>query len=66
FSSDGAWLATVGGDVALRVWEVTTWLLTASMRTNGRLNSVFWFPDSKAVCVGGVGGIYQFNFTAPE
>ena len=60
---DGRWLATTGGDIALRIWETATWRPAAAMRTNGRPNDVCWFPDSTAVCVGVVGGIYQFTFT---
>jgi WD40 repeat protein len=65
FSPDGRWLATTCADTTLRIWESTSWQLAAAMRTNGRPDSVFWFPDGKAVCVGVVGGMYQFTFLPP-
>jgi WD40 repeat protein len=65
FSPDGAWLATTGGDNAVRIWAAATWTLAATMRTNGEPRDVSWFPDGRALCVGAVGGIYNFSFTPP-
>lgn len=62
FSPDGAWLATTGADSAVRIWDVSTWQLAAAMRTNGEPHDVVWLPDGRALCIGAVGGIYQFAF----
>ncbi|GAA0331167.1 hypothetical protein GCM10010151_21250 [Actinoallomurus spadix] len=65
FSPDGAWLATTGADITLRIWEARTWCAAAAMRTNGRPNDVCWFASGRTLCLGVVGGIYQFTFTPP-
>jgi WD40 repeat protein len=64
-SPDGSWLATTGGDAAVRVWESTTWQPAAAMRTNGMPLDACWLPNSRALCVGAVGGLYKFAFAPP-
>jgi hypothetical protein len=59
---DGAWLATVGDDRTLRVWDQAAGHTSAVMRVDGPLTNCEWSPSGKSIAAAGAGGWYCFTF----
>lgn len=59
---DGRWLASVGGDMTIRVWEKATGRALTAMRVDGALYSCAWTPHGSGLVVGGRRGLYFFDF----
>ena len=57
FSADGSTLATVGDDMAVRLWDTADWQLRAMFdATPDTLSSVAFSPDGRLVAAGSHGG----------
>ncbi|WP_410790641.1 NB-ARC domain-containing protein [Kribbella sp. C-35] len=61
FSTDGRWLASVERDGVARVWQ-TNGTCVAMMRVEASLLTCAWDPRGTALVVGGIGGLYRFDF----
>ena len=59
-SPNGRWLATGGQDVSIR--RLLDGSIVATHRTNRRVKSLAWAPDSNSIVAGGDSGIYFLTF----
>jgi WD40 repeat protein len=62
-SPDGSWLASVGTDGSVRVWDTTTTGKAIAMtRTEQAIHACTWNPLGQSLIVGGDAGLYRFTF----
>ncbi|WNM33421.1 NB-ARC domain-containing protein [Streptomyces sp. Li-HN-5-11] len=60
-SRNSRWLATVGADTTVRIWDVAAERTLALARADGALHSCAWGPQDELL-VGGERGLYLFAF----
>ncbi|MGE3313327.1 MAG: WD40 repeat domain-containing protein [Limisphaerales bacterium] len=57
FSPDGRWLATVGGDTSIRLWQTSDWRKVRTLRGHtDPVTAVDFSPDSHALATGARNG----------
>jgi len=61
-SPDGKWLATVGHEGAIAIWDAATGQPTTLMRTDGPLIACRWNRDGRMLAVTGEKGLYLYDF----
>jgi len=61
-SPDDRWLASVGYDGQLRIWDLRTQKCRAATRIDGHLYNVCWQPDSRHILASGARGVFEFSF----
>ena len=59
---DGAWLASVGDDGSVRIWDPATGGISAVMRVDSPLQDCAWSPSSQSLAAAGGAGLYHFTF----
>jgi WD40 repeat protein len=59
---DGTWLASVGYDGSVRIWDPVTGGISAVMRVDSRLEDCAWSPSSQSLAAAGEAGLYHFTF----
>jgi WD40 repeat protein len=60
---DGSWLASVGDDGTVRIWDAATGQARALMRLDNRVYACAWL-GTNGLAVGGLVGLYLFDFLA--
>ena len=58
---DGSWLATVGQDRTVRIWDPATWHVLTLMRVDNNVHVCAWLGHD-ALVIGGLAGLYLFDF----
>ncbi|WEH12200.1 NB-ARC domain-containing protein [Streptomyces sp. VNUA24] len=58
----GPWLATVGDDATLRIWDPDTGTVLTLMRTDSPLRCCSWSPDGRALFAGGRRGLFGYDY----
>ncbi|WP_221889177.1 NB-ARC domain-containing protein [Streptomyces sp. WAC05374] len=62
FDPAGELLATGGDDGTVRIWEATTGRPLTMMRVDGPVYACAWAQDGRHLAVGGMGGVYLYEF----
>jgi WD40 repeat protein len=61
-SPDGTWLASAGGDQAIRGWEPSSGRAVASSRVDGALDKLCWIGDNLIAV--GPRGVYHYQLAS--
>ena len=59
---DGTWLASVGDDGSVRIWDPATGGISALMRVDRPLEDCAWSPSGQSLAAAGGAGLYHFTF----
>jgi WD40 repeat protein len=59
---DDTWMASVGQDRTIRVWNLAADSISALMRVDRQLAACAWNPSGRSIAVGGDAGLYHFTF----
>ena len=59
---DGSWLASVGKDGTVRIWDPAADGISAVMRVDSPLGDCAWSPSSQSLAAAGGVGLYYFTF----
>lgn len=57
---DGTWLATVGDDRTVRIWNLSTGDITAITRVDSGLRDCAWSPSGHLLAAAGNADLYPF------